>query len=74
MKTEKKLNADILKITMTIQENFPELSKYIVEMPISAPDIATPQINIKILEEYHDSLATLLKDYAVNHGNTTKKP
>ena len=38
MKTEKQLNADILKITLLIQEKYPELSKYITEMPVSNPD------------------------------------
>ena len=37
MKTEKELNADILKKTLMIQEKFPELSKYIEEMPITIP-------------------------------------
>jgi hypothetical protein len=38
MKTGKELNAAILKITMIIQEKFPELSKYISEMPETVPD------------------------------------
>ena len=45
MKTEKELNNDILKITLTIQEKFPELSKYIAEMPVTIPDIDDPENN-----------------------------
>ena len=37
MKTEKQLNSEILEITMKIQDQFPELSKYIAEMPITIP-------------------------------------
>lgn len=72
MKTEKELNDDILKITMKIKEQFPELSKYILEMPVTIPDMENPKINIKILQDYYDSLETLLKNYTENHNLTTK--
>jgi hypothetical protein len=67
MKTEKELNDDILKITMTIKESFPELSKYIEEMPITIPNSSNPEINIKTLKDYYDSLDNLMKKYANNH-------
>lgn len=67
MKTENQLNAEILEMTMKIQEQFPELSKYIAEMPVTIPSVTSPEINIKTLQEYYDSLAILLKDYALNH-------
>jgi hypothetical protein len=67
MKTEKELNDDILKITMTIKESFPELSKYIEEMPITIPNSSNPEINIKTLKDYYDSLDNLMKKYAKNH-------
>lgn len=68
MKTEKELNDDILKITMTIKESFPELSKYIEEMPITIPNNSNPEINIKSLKDYYDSLDNLMKKYAKNHS------
>ena len=67
MKTEHELNADILKVTMIIRDKYPELSKYISEMTITIPDVATPDINIKNLKEYYDSLVAVLKKYAPNH-------
>jgi hypothetical protein len=67
MKTEKELNDDILKITMTIKELFPELSKYIEEMPVTIPNSSNPEINIKKLKDYYDSLDNLMKKYATNH-------
>ena len=72
METEKELNADILKITMLIQDKFPELSKYIAEMPVTIPNVATPEITIKILKDYYDSLSILLKDYDRNHSSILK--
>ena len=63
MKTEKELNDDILNITMTIKDTFPELSKYIEEMPITIPNSSNPEINIKTLTDYYESLEGLLKKY-----------
>jgi len=68
MKTESDLNDDILKITMLIEEKFPELSKYVDEMPISAPDAVNPAVNQKNLQDYYDSLLALLKKYNTNHN------
>ena len=67
MKTEAQLNADILKITMLIREKYPELSKYVSEMPITIPDVESPEINAKILTDYYDSLEAILENYAQNH-------
>lgn len=67
MKTEKELNSDILKITMAIQERFPELTKFIAEMPVTIPDTENPEINIKNLTDYYNSLEALLKKYDNNH-------
>lgn len=66
MKTEHELNADILKISMKIRENYPELSKYITEMPVTIPNVVSPEINIKSLSDYYDSLLELIKKYVQN--------
>ena len=67
MKTEKQLNDDILKITLLIQEKYPELSKYIIEFPITNPNKENPEINAKHLTNYYDSLVSVLKKYAPTH-------
>ena len=66
MKTEAKLNADILNITLMIREHYPELSKYILEMPVTIPNVESPEINAKILKDYYDSLDAIMKKYAQN--------
>ncbi len=68
MKTEAELNENILKITMTIRNEFPELSKFLNEMPVTIPIEQSPEINYKILQEYYDSLETMLRKYAPNHS------
>lgn len=67
MKTEAELNENILKITMTIRNEFPELIKYLNEMKVTIPDVETPEISKKILQDYYDSLENLLRKYAPNH-------
>ena len=68
MKTEKELNNDILNITMKIEAKHPELSKFIAEMPIK-PSASGTEIDIKGLEDYHNSLVTLLKKYDLSHSD-----
>lgn len=70
MKTEKQYNADILKITLYIQEKYPELSKYINEFPVSNPDVENPEINVTHLANYYDSLINVLKKYAPTHNTS----
>lgn len=67
MKTESEINENILKITMTIRNEFPELMKYLSEMPVTIPTENSPQINITVLQEYYNSLETMLRKYAPNH-------
>jgi hypothetical protein len=66
MDTLKQLNSDIIKITMEIKKQYPELSKYILEMPVTVPNLENPEMNRKALQEYYDSLKILLKDYNTN--------
>ena len=70
--TENELNEDILKITMAIKKRFPELLKYLNEMPVTISNSAHPEINIKVLTDYYDSLDALLRDYALSHKKERK--
>ncbi len=65
METEKELNSKILKITMTIRDQHPELSKYIEEMPVTIPDEKDPEVTLKNLREYYDSLNAMLNKYVL---------
>jgi hypothetical protein len=67
MKNEEQWNKAILDITLKISTEFPELSKYISEMPITIPNEENPEINIKNLQDYYNSLETLLKKYTRSH-------
>jgi hypothetical protein len=68
MEAVKELNTQILKITMQIRKQFPELSKYLLEMPETIPDDKSPEMNKKALRDYLDSLKEILDKYAPNHN------
>ncbi len=68
MKTLKQLNTDILNMTMTIRDKYPELSKYLLEMHDTIPDQIHPKIKIETLQDYYNSLENLLKKYTSNHS------
>lgn len=68
MEELKELNSQILKVTMQIRKQFPELSKYLLEMPETIPDTKNPEMNKKVLRDYLDSLKEILDKYAPNHN------
>lgn len=76
MKTEEDINAKILKITMVIQENYPELAEYLNEMPITIPNQSHPEMTVKNLEKYYDNLVNLFRKYVseqqLNYTNQHK--
>jgi hypothetical protein len=47
-----------------IQKDFPELSKYINEMPVTIPNVANPEITMDNLKDYNDSLNALVTKYS----------
>lgn len=67
METEAEINLKIIKIITVIQENYPELSKYIEEMPVDNLGESNPEINIKNLQNYYDSLVNWFRDYVAEH-------
>lgn len=73
MKTESEINEAILKITMTIQNEFPELMKFLNEMPVTIPNKKNPSINNKNLQDYCNSLENLLRKYTPNHSSLITK-
>lgn len=68
METGKELNAKILKITLTIKNKYPELSKYIEEMPITIPNKNNPEITLIELKKYLESLNLLYTKHLINQN------
>lgn len=67
METEAELNDKIMKLTMVIQENYPELSKYLNEMPVTVPVDNNPEVNLMALSKYYDSLLSWFRNYVAEH-------
>ena len=66
MRTVAEMNAKILKLSQMIEADYPELSLYLTEMPVTIPNVPSPKINASTLSEYYESLKILLKDYIEN--------
>jgi len=65
MKTKPELEQNIIEITTNIHQEFPELSKYIIEMPENHSE--NDAVNLKNLEDYYNSLEELVNNYALTH-------
>lgn len=65
MKTKKEVEQNITNITNTIHQNYPELNKYIVEMPSN--NSGNEEQTIKKLEDYYHSLKEHLNKYTRTH-------
>jgi hypothetical protein len=63
-KTESDWIQDVIGILDTINTKFPELSKFIEEMPVKP---SSKSMRLSSLEEYHDSLKNLLREYEQSH-------
>jgi hypothetical protein len=69
---ENDLNSKILKITMLIKNHYPELSKYLEEMPVTVPSENDPEITLNNLRTYYESLNSLLNKYKVDYPKIEK--
>jgi hypothetical protein len=64
LKTESEWTQDVIGLLDTIHNKFPELSKFIEEMPVKS---SSKSMRLPSLEEYHDSLKNLLRQYEQSH-------
>lgn len=67
MQSQNDLNDNIRLTTLKIQEEYPELIKYMNEIPRSSLSSSEKGVNNKELKGYLDSLNNLLETYAEEH-------
>lgn len=67
MEAESEFVKKIMSITTLIKERHPELISFLEELPVTIPDVNDPQLNLKSLKEYYESLCVLLKKYEIEH-------
>jgi hypothetical protein len=70
MKDLQQILSQISKLTTNIEVNYPELYQYLNEDPITIPSESNPDINIKVMNEYLESLKELLKHHIETHKKT----
>lgn len=67
MKTKAGIEKDIINISLKIHREFPELSKYIAEMPEKQSGKTFNLIRTKDFKDHYNSLLGLLSEYAKTH-------
>ena len=60
---EKDLNLKIMRVITEIKDHYPELVKFIEEMPVTIPNEQNMEITVKNLKSYYDSLNSVLNSY-----------
>ncbi len=60
---ERDLNLKIIQVTTEIKDHYPELIKFLDEMPVTIPDEQNMEITLKNLKSYYDSLNSILNNY-----------
>lgn len=67
MKTKKEIEKEIIDITLKIRNEFPELIKYISEMPETFSGTEFNQMGMKNYKKYLNSLKEVVFEYAKTH-------
>lgn len=69
MELSQKLLSEITQITRDIEDNYPELEKYLDERPMTLPNENDPNAKVdnKALQDYLDGLKEMIKKYKDGH-------
>ena len=67
METEQDVSLSILKLTVRIQEFYPELYRNLNEMYATLPNIESPVISVNSLKKWLESLNLLIVQYDFAH-------
>ena len=60
---ERDLNLKIIEVTNRIKDHYPQLTKFLEEMPIAVTDETNVEVTLRNLKSYYDSLNTMLNKY-----------
>lgn len=67
LEIERALNSKIMKITLKIQDECPELVKFIDEIPCNSFNATTTEVSLRNLQAYANSLENMHKKYFSEH-------
>ena len=68
MKTLHDIEDKIVRLTTSIEVNYPELYATLDENPITIPSKIHPDITLSDIEDYFESLKQILKQYIKAHN------
>ena len=68
MKTVHDIENQIIRLTTSIEVNYPELYATLDENPITIPTVVRPDMDIAVMEDYLESLKQILKQYVKTHN------
>jgi hypothetical protein len=67
MKRIQKLTEEINKLTLRIEQEYPELYQFLDENPITMPSSEHPDMGDKVFADYLESLKQLLQHHMETH-------
>lgn len=67
MAIDPKILTEISTLTRKIEDDYPELYKYIDENPMTLPDENSPDVDTEAFEEYLESLKSMIARYEEEH-------
>ena len=63
------IQKEITQLTFTIESKYPELYRFLDEEPSTIPNMARPEIDIEIMQDYLEGLQQILEHYKETHEN-----
>lgn len=69
MQDLKSVLAEIMELTNTMESNYPELYRNLDENPLTLPTSEHPKIDIKVFQDYLESLQQLLEHHLETYKN-----
>ncbi|MDH5413824.1 MAG: hypothetical protein OEW87_06780 [Flavobacteriaceae bacterium] len=65
----KKIQQEITQLIFTIESEYPELYRFLDEEPITIPNMSSPEIDSKIMQDYLDGLQQIFEHYKETRMN-----
>lgn len=67
MKNLQALISEIVELTITLEEQYPERYRFLEEDPITIPSVSNPKLDKKAMQEYSNDLKQMIEGYSQTH-------
>jgi hypothetical protein len=72
MKTISDYTKEISKLTLEIEQKYPELYEHLDENPMTIPNEGGKDLSLKEMEEYLNGLKKMVREYKEKHSEEVK--